>query len=148
MGKFDLHIHSTASDGRFSPEEIVRKSAELGLTIISIADHDCIDGVAPALLTARAFPRLRVIPNVEISTEHPDGEVAAMVPMHSRDDGKRSIYGRRLESLTGLYTTIFRPIGTDEAIDASLLAESVCQALAMDQIRWGRISSNSRSGFM
>ena len=75
MGKIDLHIHSTASDGRYSPEEIVRKAASLGLTIIALADHDSVDGIAPALLAARAFPQLRIIPCVEISTDTSDGEV-------------------------------------------------------------------------
>ena len=75
MGKIDLHIHSTASDGRFSPEEIVRKAAELGLTFVALADHDSVDGIASALEAAKAFPGLKVIPAVEISTDVPSGEV-------------------------------------------------------------------------
>jgi len=75
VSKVDLHIHSTASDGKFSPADVVRKSAERGLTVIALADHDTVDGVAPALAAARAFPQLRVIPCVEISTDVPDGEV-------------------------------------------------------------------------
>jgi len=75
VGKIDLHIHSTASDGRFSPEEIVRKAAELGLTFMALADHDSVDGIAPALEAAKAFPGLKVIPAVEISTDVPSGEV-------------------------------------------------------------------------
>ena len=75
MGNIDLHIHTTASDGRFTPEEIVRKAAGLGLSVIAIADHDSVDGIAPAMMAAQAFPQLRVIPNVEISTDMPEGEV-------------------------------------------------------------------------
>ncbi|GAI27511.1 unnamed protein product [marine sediment metagenome] len=75
MSKIDLHIHSTVSDGQFSPEEIVRKAAELGLSVIALADHDSVGGIAPALEAARAFPRLRVIPCVEVSTDVPSGEV-------------------------------------------------------------------------
>ena len=74
MSKVDLHIHSTVSDGKFSPEEIVSKAATLGLTIIALADHDSVDGVAPALEAAKAFPPLRIIPCVEISTDMPSGE--------------------------------------------------------------------------
>ena len=59
MSKIDLHIHSIASDGRLSPEALVRKAVEL----------------APALMAAAAFPQLRIIPCVEISTDTPDGEV-------------------------------------------------------------------------
>ena len=74
MSKVDLHIHSTASDGRLSSAEIVHKSVELGLTAIAIADHDTVDGIASALATAKAFPQLKVIPCVEINTDVPHGE--------------------------------------------------------------------------
>ena len=74
MSRVDLHIHSTASDGRLSPAEVVRKSVERGLTIISLADHDTVDGIIPALAATKAFPRLKVIPCVEISTDVPNGE--------------------------------------------------------------------------
>lgn len=73
--KIDLHIHSTASDGRHSPEEIVRMAARLGVAAISITDHDSVEGVAPALLAARDYPPLLVVPGVECSTDVPDGEV-------------------------------------------------------------------------
>jgi len=75
VSKVDLHIHTTASDGRLSPADIVRKSAELGLTTIAITDHDTVDGVVPALEAAEAFPQLKVIPGVELSTDVPHGEV-------------------------------------------------------------------------
>ena len=75
MSKVDLHIHSTVSDGQLSPAEIVRKSAEGGLTVIALADHDSVDGIAPALVAAESFPRLKVIPCVEISTDASESEV-------------------------------------------------------------------------
>ena len=74
MSAVDLHIHSTASDGRLTPEEIVSRAAELGLKVISLTDHDTVDGVPAALQAAVAFPGLRVIPGVEISTDLADGE--------------------------------------------------------------------------
>jgi predicted metal-dependent phosphoesterase TrpH len=72
--KADLHVHSTASDGRYSPAEIIRKAAEVGLTIIAISDHDTVDGIPDTLSAAREFPQLRVVPAVEISTDIPNGE--------------------------------------------------------------------------
>jgi len=74
MPKVDLHIHTTASDGRFSPAEIVRKSAELGLSVIAISDHDTVNGIAEALAAAKAYPQLTVIPALEINTDIPHGE--------------------------------------------------------------------------
>ncbi len=75
MSKVDLHIHSSLSDGRFSPAEIVLKSSEAGLTVIALTDHDNVDGIIPALEAAKNFPSLKVIPGVEISTDTPDGEI-------------------------------------------------------------------------
>ncbi|MFC2036256.1 PHP domain-containing protein [Chloroflexota bacterium] len=75
MSKVDLHLHSTASDGQFSPAEIVRKSAAAGLNVIALADHDTIDGIIPALEAAKIFPKLKVLPCVEISTDVSQGEV-------------------------------------------------------------------------
>jgi len=75
VSRVDLHIHSTVSDGRLTPTEIVREAAERGLTYIALADHDSVDGIAPAQAAAQAFPKLKVIPCVEISTDIPQGEV-------------------------------------------------------------------------
>ena len=72
--RIDLHIHTSASDGKFSPEDIVRRSAELGLTVIALCDHDSVDGITAALEAARGFPQIRVIPSVEISTYVPGSE--------------------------------------------------------------------------
>jgi len=74
VSEVDLHLHSTASDGRFSPAEIVHKAAELGLTVIALTDHDSVDGLAQAVAAAQAFPHLKVIPGIEISTDVPAGE--------------------------------------------------------------------------
>ncbi len=75
MSQVDLHIHTTASDGQLSPAEVVRKAVELDLRYIAVADHDTIDGIAPALAAARGYPGLTVIPAVELSTEVSYGEV-------------------------------------------------------------------------
>jgi len=71
--KVDLHLHTTASDGIYTPSEIVRRAAEKGMEYISITDHDTINGISEALATAREFDNLTVIPGVEISTDHPNG---------------------------------------------------------------------------
>ena len=75
MSRVDLHIHSTASDGRLTPADIVQEAAGRGLTYIALTDHDTVDGIAPAQAAAQAFPQLKVIPGVEISTDIPQGEV-------------------------------------------------------------------------
>jgi len=71
----DLHLHTTASDGRLEPEELVRLAVKVGLDVIAITDHDTINGIAPALAAARKSSSITVIPGVEISTDVPRGEV-------------------------------------------------------------------------
>ena len=73
--KADLHVHTTASDGRLTPEEIVQKASRIGLDVIAITDHDSVDGIERALDEARDFPELTVIPGVEINASSPEGEV-------------------------------------------------------------------------
>jgi predicted metal-dependent phosphoesterase TrpH len=75
LGQVDLHVHSTASDGRLSPAEVIGVAAERGLVYIALADHDSVDGIAAAQAAAQRFPGLGVIPAIEISTDIPEGEV-------------------------------------------------------------------------
>ena len=75
MSKVDLHLHSSVSDGVLSPAEVVTKAVELGLTVISLTDHDNVDGITPALKAAEDYPSLTLIPGLEVSTDTSTGEV-------------------------------------------------------------------------
>lgn len=75
MGLVDLHIHTTASDGLLSPEEIVVNSINKGIKVIAITDHDTVDGIPLALEAARKYSQLEVIPGIEISTDVVGGEI-------------------------------------------------------------------------
>ena len=41
----DLHMHTTASDGRLTPAELVARVAAAGLTVIAVTDHDTVGAV-------------------------------------------------------------------------------------------------------
>ena len=73
--QIDLHLHTTASDGRLSPAELVRLVAGQGLKQVSISDHDTTEGLAEAYQAAEEFPDLRIIPGIELSTDVPGDEV-------------------------------------------------------------------------
>ena len=45
---YDLHTHSTASDGAYAPAELVRQAHAAGVTHLALTDHDCTHGVAEA----------------------------------------------------------------------------------------------------
>ncbi len=70
----DLHIHSTASDGRLSPSAVVELAREKGFACIALADHDTVAGVEEALCTG-STAGVEVIPAVELSTLYDGGEV-------------------------------------------------------------------------
>lgn len=66
----DLHLHSTKSDGKLTPAELVEKAVGLGLKAIAITDHDSIEGVKEAMVVAKG--RIEVVPGVEISCDEPE----------------------------------------------------------------------------
>ncbi len=63
----DLHTHSTASDGRGTPAEVVAEAAAAGLSAIALTDHDTTAGIGAAR-TSAATAGIRVLSGIEIST--------------------------------------------------------------------------------
>jgi predicted metal-dependent phosphoesterase TrpH len=63
---FDLHSHSTASDGVLSPRELVMRAAAQGVQVLALTDHDDTRGVAEAAAAACEHG-IRIVPGVEIS---------------------------------------------------------------------------------
>src|SRR5436309_13768259 len=67
-GRADLHVHTTYSDGGYTPVEIVDLARRVGLAAVAVTDHDTLGGVAPTRAAARGG--LEVIAGVEISGEY------------------------------------------------------------------------------
>lgn len=70
----DLHVHSTESDGTFTPEELVEEAQKVGLSAFALTDHDTVSGVKKALDAAKDTG-IEVIPGVELSTDYNGKEV-------------------------------------------------------------------------
>lgn len=70
----DLHTHSTASDGTYTPNELVDYAVSKGLTAIALTDHDTTDGLMEAFSRARYYQNqgidIEVIPGIEFSTDY------------------------------------------------------------------------------
>ena len=62
----DLHLHTTASDGRLSPAQLVARARASGLTTIAVTDHDTVAAIAEASEVARAAG-IRVVPGIEVT---------------------------------------------------------------------------------
>jgi|TARA_Y100000034_G_C6843137_1_gene381655 predicted metal-dependent phosphoesterase TrpH len=65
---YDLHSHTTASDGKLSPKELIDYTIGKKLSGIAITDHDTIEGISEALEYAKNKP-LELIPGIEISCD-------------------------------------------------------------------------------
>lgn len=70
----DLHTHSTASDGIYSPTELLHRAKDVGLRVLALTDHDSTGGLEEA---AQAAAKLDIdfIPGIEINTDVSGGEV-------------------------------------------------------------------------
>jgi predicted metal-dependent phosphoesterase TrpH len=62
----DLHTHTTASDGRCSPSELVARAAAAGVTVLSVTDHDTVDACAAAR-QACTDAGITFVPGIEIT---------------------------------------------------------------------------------
>ena len=74
MNFVDLHVHSNASDGTFTPARVVELAAQKGLSAIALTDHDTIEGIPEAQKAAENLP-LEVIPGIELSCVYLDEEI-------------------------------------------------------------------------
>jgi predicted metal-dependent phosphoesterase TrpH len=68
----DLHIHTTASDGRVSPREVLLQAQAAGLSHIAITDHDTVDGLLDIVPEKNG---VIIIPGIELNTDLPGHEV-------------------------------------------------------------------------
>ena len=74
MGFVDLHVHSNASDGTFSPSEVVRLAARTGLDAIALTDHDTTAGIAEASRAGVQYG-VEVVPGIEVSSSYQGREI-------------------------------------------------------------------------
>ena len=69
----DLHVHTTASDGQYTPSQIIQKAAEKQIKVIAITDHDTIAGIEEAISEGEKLG-VKVVPGIEINISFPTGE--------------------------------------------------------------------------
>ena len=62
----DLHNHTTASDGEYTPEQMVEQAKNHGIKVIGITDHDTLNGLQKAIEAGEKYG-VEVIPGVEVS---------------------------------------------------------------------------------
>lgn len=71
----DLHSHTTASDGRSTPEELVSRARAAGVTVLSVTDHDTVAGLDASMQAARELGGIEIVPGIEISASWKGREI-------------------------------------------------------------------------
>jgi predicted metal-dependent phosphoesterase TrpH len=86
--KGDFHTHSTASDGRLTPTQLVDLAAGQGVKYHALTDHDSTEGIAEARAAAAKHPGYVLIPGVEMGTDIEGAEVHMLGLYLDPDDPK------------------------------------------------------------
>lgn len=70
----DLHLHTSYSDGTYSPLELVSESRKAGLSAIAVVDHDTVEGIDPVMEMAQKS-QIEIVPGIELSAEYENLEI-------------------------------------------------------------------------
>jgi predicted metal-dependent phosphoesterase TrpH len=147
----DLHMHTTASDGRCTPEELVQRAYDKGIRTMSVTDHDTMAGVQPAAAAARALG-MTFIPGIEITSVHGGRDVHVLAYfLPQLTDELSSLLATQRENRTARAKLIAErlaaagaPIDVDDLMEAakSLGGKSIARPqIAQALIKAGHVSS-------
>ncbi len=115
----DLHVHTTASDGTLTPEQILSRAQEKNLKYLSIADHDTFLGVERLLKSKELSQgKVTLIPAIEISTDLEEEELHILGYFPSIGNGKMAqainelhqLRERRIERIVAKLSELGCPI--------------------------------------
>jgi predicted metal-dependent phosphoesterase TrpH len=84
MRRYDLHSHSTFSDGLLPPDQVVALAKQNGVDVLALTDHDCLDGLAQARLAA-VEQGIQLVAGVEVSCDW-DGRTIHVVGLNIDPD--------------------------------------------------------------
>jgi 3',5'-nucleoside bisphosphate phosphatase len=123
LDNYDLHNHSTASDGLLSPTQLIELGASHGVQAMALTDHDTVDGLEEAAEAARKCG-IRFVPGVEISVSW--GETTVHVVGLGIDPGSRvladgllSVRGGRLGRAKGMAARL-EALGISGTLESAL----------------------------
>jgi len=125
----DLHTHTTASDGTYSPQESVKRAKEKGLQAFAITDHDTVEGVKLGVVAGEKWG-IEVIPGIEISTVDSGHDIHVLGYYIDTEDEEfltriselRNVRNRRNEMIIANLVELGIPISLDEVTKKSKMA--------------------------
>lgn len=135
--RIDLHTHSTRSDGRGAPAQVMREAAEAGLNVVALTDHDTVSGWPEAAATCTELG-LEFVPGIEVTSR-------ALI---ARSDGSFEKFS--------VHMLAYYPDPTNEALAATLEAsvtnrvtrlKEITDRLAMDyDFDWSHVEEQLLGG--
>ena len=144
-------MHTTASDGRLTPVELVDSAAAAGLTTISVTDHDTIAALADVTATAAA-KGIRVIPGIEITAIDHGRDVhmlgyffdPASAPLAALLLSQRALRVMRVREIANTLASLGMPVDVDSVLLAAAArpGSSIGRPqLAREMVRAGHVAS-------
>ena len=120
----DLHLHTTASDGRLSPADLVAHAASRGVRILAVTDHDTTDGFDEASAAA-IRSGVRVIPGIEITAVERGRDVHMLAYFFDRHEGgfaafltsQRATRVRRIAEMAARLESLGMPVDVQPLLD-------------------------------
>lgn len=97
MSIYDLHTHSTCSDGKFAPKDVVKQAFENGVKYLALTDHDTVSGIPEALNEANKLG-IKLIPGIELSTTN-NGESVHVLGYFKGDEYKNPEFLKILDNI-------------------------------------------------
>jgi predicted metal-dependent phosphoesterase TrpH len=150
--RVDLHVHTTCSDGAYTPAQVVDLARRAGLPALAITDHDTLEAL-PAARTAAAG-RLEIIPAVEVTCELAQGEFHLLAYFVRPHDSALSaalaqLRRRRVERFQEMIEQL-RPLGIhldERAVERALGGSVVGRRQLAGLLVEGRHVSTLRQAF-
>lgn len=99
LSRYDLHIHTNASDGTLTPQEVVEEALRIGIDGFAITDHDTVAGLKLASYYIKQYCLpLNFIPGIELNTEILEEEVHILGYFINSDDATLLDYLRNIHN--------------------------------------------------
>ena len=127
--KSDLHLHTTHSDGRLSPSELLTLCVERGLNTVAVTDHDTTSGLDECEIIA-SEKGLDFIPGIEFGAKAQRGEIHILGYFIDRDDA--------------LLQAALSDLQEDRKTRAERMVELLCQTGT--PVSWDRVSELAADG--
>lgn len=145
----DMHCHTTCSDGSSSPTELIDLACKLGLSGLSITDHDTIEAYQEAA-PAAAARQLPLVPGLELSTVHKNTSIHILaysfpldsIPINDFCRRQREMREKRNQSILDKLTAHGMPLSTEDIGHGHLSSHSIGRPhIALAMMKKGYIKS-------